>query len=155
MKNKFFQFFVYFFLVFIFLFEASEKMTHLTLTAHLFQNKIGLAIVAVSLCVVLWFLYHHLLLFVTMGSYYQLWFIFGLAFHTIVFILRPMATGTYRVHLHHYYWPLPLAKMCVYQESQVSLIACAMYCAVSLHGFAFFGIADLFYPIETAKKTKI
>eukprot|EP00945_MAST-04E_sp_MAST-4E-sp1_P006658 g6658.t1 len=150
-KGGFLPFFSYFLAVFVLLFEASEQMTHLTLTAQLFKNKIGLAIVTVSLAIVVWFLYHHLALYATPGSYYTSWFAIVLALHAIAFIVRPLVTGSYRVHLHHYYWPIPLARMCVYPESHVSMVACAMYCAVSFHGFAFFGVANLFYPIVAAQ----
>lgn len=74
----------------------------------------------------------------------------GLAFavHFSLFSSRLMellfSLDTSHLHLHHWYWPLPLAHMCTF-VSDVSLLSQAMFIGMFIHGVACFGSEELFY----------
>lgn len=53
------------------------------------------------------------------------------------------------VHVHHWYWSLPLAHMCIF-NTDVSMIAQAMFLGIHVHGVACFGIESLFYKAPGA-----
>ena len=59
----------------------------------------------------------------------------------------PLLQGHTFLHLHHWYWPVPLAHMCVF-HTDVSMLAQAIFLAVHIHGVVCFGVEPLFYETE-------
>lgn len=141
---------LYMFVVFSLLFEVSEQITHLTLTADLLNNLPGMFIVGLSLSLVLWVLNHHFfnlcpaLLGELESKEYQFCILLSVCFHVILFFTP---SDHLRVHVHHFYWPIPFALLCIFPNSEASLCICALFVAISLHGFAFFGIGPFWYPV--------
>jgi hypothetical protein len=149
LNKPFILWFLFFFVVYSALFETCEAMTKLTLTANLATNPLGLAIVVTSACIIGGFLFHHLVCAVGESDdamWHHSGFWGGLIVQAVVFCF-PSYSHNDRVslHIHHYYWPLPLLQLCVFASSQVSLVTCAMLCAISMHGIAFFGVQPLIY----------
>jgi len=146
----FVRIFLYMFVVFSLLFEASERITHLTLTADLLSNLPGIFIVGLSLSLIVWVMNHHLLnLSPTLlgeqeSKEYKFCFLLSVCFHVILFFTP---SDRLRVHVHHFYWPIPFALLCIFPSSEASLYMCALFIAISLHGFAFFGIVPFWYPV--------
>lgn len=137
--------FMYFFAIYSVLFEVCESMTKLTLTAKLFSNPMGLAIVILSACIVGGFMYHHMVCAVgESGAWHHGGFFASVAAQGLIFFF-PAEDDNVKLHIHHYYWPLSLLQLCVFVTSQVSLITAAMLCAISMHGISFFGVQPLVY----------
>jgi hypothetical protein len=89
--------------VFTLLFEATDALTHLTLTAKLCHDPVGLCIVGSAALVIVWFLYHHLVVAAASewdgGWRYRELVAFGALGHAA--LLAPGAG--FRVHVHHWY----------------------------------------------------
>ena len=66
-----------------------------------------------------------------------------LVVHAILFL--PMGIrSTASIHVHHWYWSLPLAHMCIF-NTDVSMISQAMFLGIHIHGVSCFGIEQIFY----------
>ena len=135
--------FIYFFIVYIILFEICENLTKLTLTSKLLKNPLGLIIVIVSSVVIGGLIYHHMYCAVKGNGFIYHKYFWGVVLMQIIVFMWP--SRDISLHIHHYYWPLSLIQLCVFVTSDVSIIGSAMLCAISVHGIAFFGLKPLIY----------
>lgn len=73
----------------------------------------------------------------------------GFVLHAFMFLVScfPGIDGRSFVHLHHWYWSVPLAHMCVF-HTDVSMLSQAIFLAVHVHGVDCFGVEPLFYDTE-------
>jgi hypothetical protein len=74
------------------------------------------------------------------------WTALILMVHILLFFVPrlPGTEGVAYLHLHHWYWPLPLVHLCVF-PTDVSMLAQAMFLGVAIHGIACFGTERMFY----------
>jgi len=137
-----------FLLTFTLLFEATEQLTHLTLTAELLrQPGFGLAVVLASLLIIGWLVLHHVALARSLpdgGALYGGCVALGVGLHAALFLWPAERQARLHTHLHHWYWPVPLSLLCQFTHSQASLLVSALFAAISLHGCACFGAAPVF-----------
>jgi len=136
---------------FTFIFEL-VKERDITLSIGLFENKIGLLVVFLAFCTCLLVL---TALFLTAWqvstSFFAMYtgvFLVGFFSHLAMFCpVVPGLPGRSYLHLHHWYWSVPLAHMCVF-HTDVSMLAQAIFLAVHIHGVDCFGVEPLFYDTE-------
>jgi len=136
---------------FTFIFEL-VKERDITLSIGLFENKIGLFVVFLAFCTCLMVL---AALFLTAWqvspSFFAMYVgvsVVGLISHLVMFCpIIPGVAGRSYLHLHHWYWSVPLAHMCVF-HTDVSMLAQAIFLAVHIHGVGCFGVEPLFYDTE-------
>jgi hypothetical protein len=136
---------------FTFIFEL-VKERDITLSVGLFENKIGLIVVFMAFCTCILVL---VCLFLTAWQVSSGFFAMycgvsavGSLAHLAMFCpVVPGVPGRSYLHLHHWYWSVPLAHMCVF-HTDVSMIAQAIFLAVHIHGVDCFGVEPLFYDTE-------
>ncbi|KAH9261924.1 hypothetical protein BASA81_000580 [Batrachochytrium salamandrivorans] len=73
----------------------------------------------------------------------------GFLLHAFLFVVScfPGVSGKSFVHVHHWYWSVPLAHLCVF-HTDVSMLSQAIFLAVHMHGVDCFGVEPLFYDTE-------
>jgi hypothetical protein len=136
---------------FTFIFEL-VKERDITLSIGLFENKMGLFVVSLAFCTcVLVIAALFLTAYQVSPSFFAMYtgvFIVGLLAHITMFCPGfPGVPGRSYLHLHHWYWSVPLAHMCVF-HTDVSMLAQAIFLAVHIHGVDCFGVEPLFYDTE-------
>ena len=136
---------------FTFIFEL-VKERDITLSIGLFENKVGMLVVFLAFCTCLLVL---VALFLTAWqvstSFFAMYLgvcLVGLFAHIAMFCpVIPGVAGRSHLHLHHWYWSVPLAHMCVF-HTDVSMLAQAIFLAVHIHGVDCFRVEPLFYDTE-------
>lgn len=128
------------------------KERDITLSVGLMDNKIGLFVVCLGFVTGLLVVS---VLFVTAWevgpNFFAMYLgvtLVGLLAHVIMFFpWVPGVQGRSYLHLHHWYWSVPLAHMCVF-HTDVSMLAQAIFLAIHIHGVDCFGVEPLFYDTE-------
>lgn len=134
-----------------FIFEL-VKERDITLSVGLFENKIGMIVVAVGMLTGTFVVVSMFLTAWQVSSSFFLMYCgvagAGSIAHVIMFCPTiPGVPGRSYLHLHHWYWSVPLAHMCVF-HTDVSMLAQAMLLAIHIHGVDCFGVEPLFYDTE-------
>ena len=129
------------------------KDQDITLSATLRENSLGISVVVIGvllLCILLVSLFNSA--WKVSSSFFQMYvglFVVCLVIHFALFLPRiPCTTrGRSFLHVHHWYWPVPLAHMCIFNTDS-AMLAQAIFLAVHLHGVGCFGTETLFYETE-------
>jgi len=155
----FILFVIYFTIHFTVLFEGA-RYVDISLTRSMAQKpgfKAAVVIVAIAIFTILGCMYAHWMFASKKGSAVPDDYIalasLAWAVHLFMFFspvpqricpLKNDTVGCY-LHLHHWYWPVPLAHICMLPTS-VSMVCQAMFIGAFLHGVACFGAEQIFYP---------
>uniref|UniRef100_A0A7S1HXF0 Uncharacterized protein n=1 Tax=Eutreptiella gymnastica TaxID=73025 RepID=A0A7S1HXF0_9EUGL len=120
-----------------------------TLSSDLVSNLPALITFIVSFAVIVGVVISHLLQAWAQPSDFRepyfWWSGITVFIHAVLFLPGfPGIRDRSYLHLHHWYWPLPLAHFAVF-PTDISLIAQALFTGIHIHGIACFGAETLFY----------
>jgi len=134
-----------------FIFEL-VKDRDITLSVGLLYNGLNIFVVAIGVTTMVLV---SVSLFLTARAVGEDFFVMYVGVTAVVFVLHvllflPVVPGVPSrswLHVHHWYFPVPLMHMCLF-HTDVSMLAQAIFLAVHIHGVDCFGIEPLFYDSE-------